>query len=59
MAVLAATTKWGSSKLIHVTWVPNGSIKLKITDNDRIHTITHNNDLEDLFPGNELFLDLE
>ena len=46
-------TLW-SSKFIHAFWVSNGCIKLKITDNDRVHTITHNNDLEELFPGNEL-----
>ena len=37
----------------------NGSTKLKIDDNDRVYTITHYNDLEELFPGNELLLESE
>ena len=48
--------KLWSSKFIHTFWVSNGSIKLKIADNDRVYTITYNNDLEELFPGNELLL---
>ena len=51
--------KFWSSKFIHALWVSNGSIKFKIVDNNRVYTITHNNNLEELFPGNELLLDLE
>ena len=49
--------KLWSRKFIHTFWVSNGSIKLKIADNDRVYTITHNNDLEELFPGNKLLLE--
>ena len=49
--------KFWSSKFIHTFWVSSGSIKLKIADNDRVYTITHNNDLEELFPGNEHLLE--
>ena len=48
--------KLWSSKFIHTFWVSNGSIKLKIADNDRVYTITYNKELEELFPGNELLL---
>ena len=48
--------KLWSNKFIHTFSVPNGSIKLKIADNDRVYTITYNNDLEELFPDNELLL---
>ena len=48
-----------SSNFIHAFWVSNRSINLKISDNDRVYTVTHNNDLEELFPGNEVLLDLE
>ena len=51
-------TLW-SRKFIHAFWVSNGSIKLKIAHNDRVYPITHNNDLEELFPGNAPLLDLE
>ena len=46
-----------SSKFIHTFWVSNGFIKFWIADNDRVYTITHNNDLEELFPGNRLLLE--
>ena len=49
--------KLWSSKFIHTFWVSNGSIQLKIADNDRVYTINHNNDLEELFSGNELLLE--
>ena len=47
------------SKLIYAFWVYNGSIKVNIADNDRVYPITHNNDLKELFPGNDILLDLE
>ena len=51
--------KLWSNKFIHTFWVSSESIKLKRADNDRVYTITHNNDLEELFPGNELLLESE
>ena len=49
--------KLWSSKFVHAFWVSNGSIKLKMADNDRVHIIIHSNDVEELFPGDELLLD--
>ena len=49
--------KLRSSKFIHAFWVSNGSIKIRIADNDRVYTVTHNNNLEELFFANELLLD--
>ena len=49
--------KLWSSRFIHVFCVSNRSIKLKIVDNDRVYTLTHNNNLEELFPGNEFLLE--
>ena len=46
-----------SSEFIYTFWVSSGFVKLKITDNDRVYTIIHNNDLEELFPGNKLLLE--
>ena len=48
----------GQVKFIHAFWVSSGSLKLKIAANDRGCTIKHNNDLEELFPVKELFLDI-
>ena len=36
-------------------WVSNGSIKSRIEANDTIHMITDYNDLEELFPGNQIY----
>ena len=67
MTVFAATAKccgknvkknW-SGKIILAFWVSNGSIKLKLAENAIVYAITHNNDLEELFPGNELLLESE
>ena len=49
--------KLRSSKFKHAFCVSNGSIKIRIADNDRVYTVTHNNNLEELFFGNELLLD--
>ena len=65
MTVFTATTKFCGEneksfcqvKFIHTFWVSNGFIKFWIADNDRVYTITHNNDLEELFPGNKLLLE--
>ena len=45
------------NKLIHSFWVSNGSIRLKLSDNERSYMITHINDLEEVFPGNEFIRD--
>ena len=47
------------SKFIHSFWVSNGSIRLKLSNNERSYIITHINDLEELFPGNEFIGDEE
>ena len=38
-------------------WVSNSSIRSRIGTDDTIHMITHYNDLEELFPGNQNILD--
>ena len=35
----------------------NGSIRLKLTETGKVRVITHDADLEDLFPDNELISD--
>ena len=47
------------NKFIHSFWVSNGSIRLKLSDNERSYMITHVNDWEELFPGNEFNRDEE
>ena len=47
------------NKFIHSFWVSNGSIRLKLSDNERSQIITHINDLEELIPGNEIIRDEE
>ena len=49
--------KLWSSKYIHAFWVSNGTLRLKITENGRVHIITHSQDLDELFPENELLRD--
>ena len=44
-----------SNKSTHAFWVSNGSIRLKIGENDRVNIKTHFSDLEKLFSGNKLF----
>ena len=44
-------------KYINGFWVSNGSIRLKITENGKVHIIGHDADLEELFPDNELIKD--
>ena len=36
---------------------PMGLIRLKLTENGNVRVITHDADLEELFPGNELISD--
>ena len=45
------------SKYIHAFWVSNGTLRLKITENGGVHIITHSQDLDELFPENELLRD--
>ena len=49
--------KLWSSKCIHAFWVSNGTLRLKLTENGRVHIITHSQDLDELFPENELLRD--
>ena len=49
--------KLSLSKYIHSIWVKNGTIKLKTVENGRAYGVTHRNDLEELFPGNEVLAD--
>ena len=49
--------KLWSSKYIHVFWLSNGTLRLKLTENGRVHIITHSQDLDELFPENELLRD--
>ena len=46
--------KLHNNKLIYAFWTSNSSIKLKFSKNGNIHVITHDVDLEELFPNNEL-----
>ena len=45
------------NKFIHGFWTSNGSIRLKLTETGNVRVITHDADLEELFPGNELISD--
>ena len=47
------------NKFIHSFWVSNGSTRLEPSDNERSCIITHINDVEELFPGNEFIRDAE
>ena len=35
----------------------NGTLRLKLTENGRVHKITHSQDLDELFSENELLRD--
>ena len=45
------------NKFIHGFWTSNGSIRLKVTETSNVRVISHDADLEELFPGNELISD--
>ena len=47
------------NKFIQSFWFSNGSIRLKLSNNERSYIITHINDLEELFRGNEFIRDEE
>ena len=51
--------KLWSNKYITSFWVSNGSIRLKVVENGNPRIISHNDDLEKLFPGNHLLRDDE
>ena len=42
------------NKYIHAFWVSNGILRLKLIASGRVHVITHSQDLDELFPENEL-----
>ena len=44
-------------KFIHGFWTSNGSIRLKLTETGNVRVITHDADLEKLFPCNEQICD--
>ena len=46
-----------SNKYIHAFWVSNGILRLKLTASGRVYVITHSQDLDELFPENELLRD--
>ena len=48
-----------TNKLIDSFWVSNGSIRLRVENEDRWCVITHISDLEDLLPGNDILRDEE
>ena len=45
------------NKFIHGFCTSNGSIRSKLTETGNVRVITHDADLEELFPGNELISD--
>ena len=45
------------NKFIHGFWTSNGSIVLKLIKTGNVCVITHDADLEELFPRNELLSD--
>ena len=49
--------KLWSSKYIHAFWVSNGTLRLKLAENGRVHIITHSQDSDELFPENKLLKD--
>ena len=57
--LLAKCKKLHNSKLIYAFWKSNGFIKVKVSENGNIHVITHDLDLEELFPNNELMKDMQ
>ena len=51
--------KLHNNKLIYAFWTSNDFIKVKVSKNDNNHIITHDVDLEELFPNNELIKDIQ
>ena len=46
-----------SNKYIHAFCVYNGTLRLKLTSSGHVPVITHSQDLDELFPENELLRD--
>ena len=46
-----------SSKYIHTFWVSNDILRLKLTTSCGLHVITGSQDVDELFPENELLKD--
>ena len=49
--------KLWSNKYIHAFWVTSVILRLKLTASGRVHVITPSEDLDELFPENELLKD--
>ena len=49
--------KFWSSQYIHAFWVSNDTLRLKLTENGCVHIITQTQNLDKLFPENELLRD--
>ena len=43
-----------SNIYVNAFWVFNGILRLKLTTSGRVHVITHRQDLDELFPENEI-----
>ena len=43
-----------SDKYIHAFWVSNGILRLNLTESGCLHVTTHSEDIDELFPDNEL-----
>ena len=54
----AKCKKLRDNQVIHAFWISNGSIKLKVSETGNVHTVTHDVDLEELFPGNSFIEDV-
>ena len=54
----AKCKKLRDNQVIHAFCISNGSIKLKVSETGNVHTMTHDVDLEVLFPGNSLIEDV-
>ena len=48
---------WLNKFNVHGFWTSNGSIRLKLAETGNVRVITHDADLEEFFPGNELISD--
>ena len=55
----AKCKKLHDNKVIRVFWISNGSVKLKVSETGNVHTVTHDVDLEVLFPGDSLIEDVQ
>ena len=47
----------GLANIFMLFWVSNGTLRLKLTESDRVHIITPSQDLDELFPENALLND--